>query len=49
MDDVKVVNLAQTITGDVITRMFFGKNFSSVKINGIPLSLALDKLVFDIA
>lgn len=31
----------QKITGDVVCRLFFGKNFGKLKIDGVPLSIAL--------
>ena len=45
MENVHIMDIFQNITGDVVCRMFFGANFSIEKINGIPITQALSKLI----
>ncbi len=49
LDNVVMKSELQKITGDVITRMFFGKDFSKLKIDGLHITLAMAKLLSDIA
>lgn len=48
MDEVVILDEMNKITGDVVCRMFFGKNFSETILNGKLISLALADLTKDI-
>ena len=48
LDDVEILEEMQKITGEVICRMFFGKSFSKIEIEGLPITLAIAETLQDI-
>jgi len=40
-DSVSMINWCERITGEIIVRTFFGKNFSNKQVNGKNISLEL--------
>ena len=46
--DYSVIGRAQQITGEIIGRIFFGKNLNNYAFEGEPLTLALTKLITEL-